>query len=133
MAPGVFCVWSRADPEGDTGNSDAEDNGELFTDHIAELQGVARGVRLERGEAQSIEEPFTHLVPFLTLYELPDVSYCDEKVFKEAESQCSFKETDAFRPRVYEEIECIEAEGFKGGETYICIPTARVLSSDIVS
>jgi hypothetical protein len=117
MAPGVCCVWSRADPDSEPASSDGGDESELFTDCIAELAGVSRGVRLERSEDQSVEEPYTHHVPFLTLYELPDVAYCDEKEFREAEAQCAFKETDGFRPRVYEEIECIEAEGYKGGET----------------
>jgi hypothetical protein len=129
MAPGVFCVWSRADPDSDNGISDAEDDGELFTDRISELPGVASGVRLERAEAQSVEEPFTHDVPFLTIYEMPDVSYCDEKAFKETEAQYLCKETDSFRPRIYEEIERIEAESFKGGETHVPL-TAKVSTSD---
>lgn len=115
MGPGVFCVWSRADPDADTASPDQEDEG-LFTDEITSLQGVSRGIRFARGEAQPTQAPFTHEVPFLTMYELPDVAFSEEVAFKEAAAQCSFQENDHFRPRVYEQIECIEAEEFKGGK-----------------
>jgi hypothetical protein len=116
MAPGVVCVWSRTDPDAGTQNSDNEDEW-TFTDPIASLQGVSRGVRLEAAEQQSVEPPYTHDIPFLTMYELPDVTYHQGKEFKESEEQCSFKEKDGFKSRVYVEVECIEAEGFKGGMT----------------
>lgn len=119
MAPGVFCVWSRADPEGDTAagsvDSDAENEAEeLFTDDIAKLSGVSRGVRFARGETQSVEEPYTHQVPYLSMYELPDAAYAEDRAFQQAAAQCAFKETDTFKPRVYEEIERQEAEDFEG-------------------
>jgi hypothetical protein len=125
MAPGVFCVWSRTDPDADnnTRNSDDEEDEVLFTDEIASLQGVSRGFRLERGEQQSVEPPFTHEVPFLTMYELPDVAYCQEREFKESEEKYTFKEKDSFKPRVYKEIERIDAEGFEGGESSRIITT----------
>ncbi|KAF2684902.1 hypothetical protein K458DRAFT_388600 [Lentithecium fluviatile CBS 122367] len=114
MAPGVFCVWSRADPDADRPPNPDDGDECLFTDRIASLQGVSRGVRLEVSDQQSVEPPFTHDVPFLSMYELPDVAYCQEKEFKDSEEQCAFKECDGFAPRVYEEIERIEAEEFKG-------------------
>lgn len=113
MAPGVFCIWSRADPDADSASSEQDDEG-LFSDQITSLQGVSRGVRFARSEAQSVEAPFTHEVPFLTMYELADAALAQEDAFKDAVAQCPFKEQDSFRPRIYEQIECIEAEEFKG-------------------
>jgi hypothetical protein len=123
MAPGVFCVWSRADPEGDTAgsnsDSDAGNEAELFTDDIVKLKGVSRGVRFARGDTQSVEAPYTYEVPYVSMYELPDASYTENDDFKEAVAQCAFKETDSFKPRLYEEIECQEAKNFEGGETHL--------------
>jgi hypothetical protein len=125
MAPGVFCVWSRADPEGDTAgsnsDSDAGNEAELFTDGITKLKGVSRGVRFARGDTQSVEAPYTHEVPYVSMYELPDASYTEDDDFKEAVAQCAFKETDSFKPRLYEEIERQEAEDFEGGETHLAV------------
>jgi hypothetical protein len=118
MAPGVFCVWSHADPDADTQVADGEDEW-LFTDDISSLQGVAQGVRLEVAGMQSTEPPYTHDIPFLTMYDLPDVSYAKEKEFEDVARRYSCPEAGGLKSHVYEEIECIEAEYFKGGKRHL--------------
>ncbi|KAF2713473.1 hypothetical protein K504DRAFT_138498 [Pleomassaria siparia CBS 279.74] len=113
MAPGTFCVWSYADPDAGKQVADGEDKW-LFTDHISSLPGVAQGVRLQVAGMQSTEPPYIHDISYLTMYEIPDISYTKEKEFKDMVEKCVFSEQDGVRPRVYEEVERIEAEDFKG-------------------
>ncbi|ORY13607.1 hypothetical protein BCR34DRAFT_561796 [Clohesyomyces aquaticus] len=123
--PGVFCVWSRANPDADSDpphphphphpDVASSDEAILFTDQIASLQGVSRGVRMQASDQQSAGPPFTHDIPFLAIYELPDVAYCQEAEFRDVKKQCAGTgEGEGVAPRVYELVEMIEAEEYKG-------------------
>lgn len=107
MAPGLFCVWSNAEP---STSLETEQDAELFSDAITNLPGVSLGTQLTRMKTQAVPFPYSHDIPFVNVYDLPDVEYHQEEAFKRVEEDVQSRGKGACKPRVYEEIyrECAE-------------------------
>ena len=100
MAPGIYCVWSRTDPDDvATIKPDA-----TFSDAVTELPGVGLGTQVRLMNQQVMDHPYSHDIPFLSFYELPDLEYKNDAAFQEVEKACEKRAEGACAPRVYEEI-----------------------------
>ncbi|KAL1595880.1 hypothetical protein SLS60_009570 [Paraconiothyrium brasiliense] len=108
MAPGLFCVWSEADPD-TSAEVNAEDK--TFSDAISKLPGVTLGTQVRLMKRQVNEYPFSHEIPFMTMYDLEDVDYRNDEAFKEAARAAESRGTNACKPRIYEEFYRREVEG----------------------
>lgn len=108
MAPGLFCVWSQADPD-----TSAEVNPEdkTFSDAVTKLPGVSLGTQVKLMKRQVNEYPFSHDIPFVTMYDLPDVEYRHDEAFKETVRACESRGENACKPRIYEEFYRREVAG----------------------
>ncbi|KAJ4301216.1 hypothetical protein N0V90_003307 [Kalmusia sp. IMI 367209] len=85
MAPGLFCIWSRTDP--DVAVTVKPDD-ETFRDAVTELPGVSLGTQIRQMKGQVMEYPYSHDIPFMTMYDLPDVEYRNDEAFKRVEKAC---------------------------------------------
>lgn len=108
MAPGLFCVWSQADPD-----TSAEINTEdkTFSDAVTKLPGMSLGTQVKLMKRQVNEYPYSHKIPFMTMYDMPDVDYRNDEAFKEAAKACESRGEGACKPRIYEEFYRREVAG----------------------
>ena len=112
MAPGLFCVWSRTDPdEVATINAD-----ETFSDAVTKLPGVGLGTQVQVMKQQVMDSSFNHDIPFLTFYELDDVEYRNNATFKQVEAACQSRGEGACKPRIYEQVFRKDVEGCEDSE-----------------
>ncbi|KAL5434293.1 hypothetical protein PMIN06_011433 [Paraphaeosphaeria minitans] len=108
MAPGLFCVWSQADPDTSV-EINTEDN--TFSDALTKLPGVSLGTQVKLMKRQVNEYPFSHDIPFMTMYDMPDVEYRNDEAFKDVAKACEDRGENAAKPRVYEEFYRREVAG----------------------
>jgi hypothetical protein len=108
MAPGLYCVWSQADPDTSV-EVNAEDK--TFSDAITKLSGVSLGTQVKLMKRQVNEYPFSHDIPFMTMYDLPDAEFRNDEAFKEAAKTYENRGENEFKPRFYEEFYRREVAG----------------------
>jgi hypothetical protein len=110
MAPGIFCIWSTTSPL----QSDGED---AFT---TSLPGVDRAIHIKQADPNMQPPPFTHDLPWLTIYFVSDTRYFQQEEFKVLEKQCERGGGEGNEgnsmARAYEEHECIEQDGCENGK-----------------
>lgn len=101
MAPGLLCIWSQADP--DT-HATVNTEDKTFSDEITKLPGVSLGTQVKLMKRQVNEYPFSHEIPFMTMYDLPDLDYRNDEAFKEALKTSESRGEGVCKPRIYEEF-----------------------------
>ena len=110
-------VWSRIDPSLRPHKGDPE----LFSDSVTALPNTHFAQQLRALEDQPLPEPFRHDIPFLILYQLSETAGQEDILARLVESDDSIlSDGGSHHPRLYEQIECIEAEGCEGG--MFCAP-----------